>query len=47
MIIADVYLVFCDAMQTLLQVVSLQRCAKLPDEMFFIGLQMHSEVAHL
>lgn len=41
----DACLVFCDALQTLLQVVSLQRCAELPDQVFLMGLQMHPEVA--
>lgn len=36
----------CDALQTLLQVVSLQRSAELPDQMFFMGLQVHPEVAY-
>lgn len=41
-----VYLMLCDALQTLLQVVSLQRSAELPDQMFFMGLQVHPEVAY-
>lgn len=35
----------CDALQTLLQVVPLQRCADLSDQVFLMSLQMHTEVA--
>lgn len=34
-----------DAMQALLQVVSFQRGADLPDQAFFMTFQVHAEVA--
>lgn len=41
-----VYLMLCDALQALLQVVPLQWCAELPDQVLLVGLKVHPEVAY-
>lgn len=41
------YLMFRDALQALLRVVPLQRCAELSNQVFFMGLDKHPEVTQL
>lgn len=36
----------CDALQTLLQIVSFQRSADLPDQVFLVSLKVHAVVAY-
>lgn len=43
---SDTDFLISDALQTRIHVVSVHRCADLPDQLLFAGLQLHPQVAY-